>query len=112
VNNLLPCPFCGGTELSLHRASFYACLKCGAFGPDRGKGAWNRRYTPSPSNTQQAAAAVLAAQEAKGLAKYGTTLDTAGLSLLEIATHYQQEAADALMYATAMVELMKKEAKP
>ncbi|MBB6053317.1 putative nucleic acid-binding protein [Armatimonas rosea] len=100
------------------------CASCGTTGPgdsltgggtthdtqEEAIAAWNKRHTPAPSNTQQAAAAVLAAQEAKGLSKYGTTLDTAGLSLLEIAEHYQQEAADALMYATAMVELMKKEA--
>lgn len=60
-----------------------------------------------PSTTQQSAAAVLAAQEAKGLVKYGTTLDTANLSALDLARHYQEEAADALMYATALVKKLE-----
>ena len=112
MSNLLPCPFCGSEDIRLHDAGFCLCNKCDSFGPLGGNEAWNSRAPLLGSTTQQAAAAVLAAQEAKGLSKYGTTLDDAGLSEIEIAEHAQQEAADLLMYLTARVELMKKGAKP
>ncbi len=53
---LLPCPFCGGQEVSLHKDSngynwssrFWVSCDCGAHGPDattdiKGVAAWNRR---------------------------------------------------------------------
>jgi hypothetical protein len=62
---------------------------------------------PEPSLTLLCALEALQQQEAKGFYKYGTVLDTAKLSPLELALHLQQEAADALMYATALVRVIQ-----
>ncbi len=120
MSNLRPCPFCGskaGTKIIGAVLHTVVCEKCNAScdvlrTKTDAITAWNTRHTPQASETQKSAAAVLAAQEAKGLSKYGTTLDDAGLTLLEKMEHFQQEAADALMYATSVVEGLKKEAKP
>lgn len=44
---------------------------------------------------------LLAAQEAKGIAKYGATLDDAGLDALALISHDVEERADSLHYALA-----------
>ena len=120
MSKLLPCPFCGGeAKMKFIAAVLHtvACEKCKASCDVlRTKAdtiaSWNTRHTPQASKTQKAAADVLAAQEAKGVVNHGKTLDTATLTALELAINAQEEAADQLMYLTAMVELMKKEAKP
>lgn len=45
---------------------------------------------------------ILRAQEAKGREKYRTDLDGAGLSAAQLLTHATEEAADLLMYLTAL----------
>ena len=44
-------------------------------------------------------------QEAKGLAKYGETVDNNPLDAIEWLNHFQEELADALFYA----EMIKRE---
>ena len=48
------------------------------------------------------AIATIRAQEEKGRSKYGTDLDNADLSVLEVVEHAVQEAADLLMYLSAL----------
>ena len=47
------------------------------------------------------ALSIMAAQHAKGLANYGTTLDDANLSLLQLLRHQAEELADYLVYLEA-----------
>ena len=54
------------------------------------------------SDTLRTAVGTLRAQEAKGRGKYGTDLDGAGLDALQLLTHATEEAADLLMYLTAL----------
>lgn len=109
------CPFCEGVGAPIeHKANDWSviCLGCGAEGPRHCdmSGAINRWITRgTASRTQQAAAAVLSAQEAKGIVSHGQTLDDANLSLMELLTHLQQEQADSLMYTTAAIEKLKEE---
>lgn len=44
-------------------------------------------------------------QEMKGLGKYGTTLDTANLTELDLLNHALQEALDLSMYLKALIKL-------
>lgn len=57
---------------------------------------------PTDSDTLARAHATLRQQEAKGRGKYGADLDGAGLSALQLLTHATEEAADQLMYLTAL----------
>lgn len=54
------------------------------------------------SETLRAALGTLRQQEAKGRGKYGTDLDGAGLTAAQLLTHATEEAADLLMYLTAL----------
>lgn len=44
-------------------------------------------------------------REVKGLHTYGTTLDTAGLSELELLNHALEESLDLSMYLKALIKL-------
>lgn len=57
---------------------------------------------PTDSGTLRAVVGTLRAQEAKGRSKYGADLDGAGLDALQLLTHATEEAADLLMYLTAL----------
>ena len=59
------------------------------------------------SETLQAAVAVLRKQEAKGRAKYGADLDSFG-SVVGMASHAKEEAADTLMYLVTLERLVAK----
>jgi hypothetical protein len=47
---------------------------------------------------QERVKAIIDAQQAKGLAKYGTTVDDAKLSVTEWIRHAQEEVVDLLIY--------------
>lgn len=57
---------------------------------------------PTDSGTLRTAVGTMRAQEAKGRSKYGADLDGAGLDALQLLTHATEEAADLLMYLTAL----------
>ena len=59
-------------------------------------------HRQTDSKTLRTAVGTLRAQEAKGRGKYGTDLDGAGLDALQLLTHATEEAADLLMYLTAL----------
>lgn len=62
------------------------------------------------SRTLEQAIEVLVNQEAKGIKKYGGTLDQTRLDLkgvLEMLRHRQQEIADDLMYTTRAIALLE-----
>ena len=54
------------------------------------------------SETLRAAVGTLRQQEAKGRGKYGSDLDGANLTAAQLLTHAAEEAADLLMYLTAL----------
>ena len=53
------------------------------------------------------AIATIRAQEEKGRSRYGTDLDDADLTGVEIVEHAVQEAADMLMYLTALKKYLE-----
>lgn len=65
---------------------------------------FDEAHRPPDSETLRAALGTLRQQEAKGRAKYGTDLDTANLTAAQLLTHAAEEAADLLMYLTALRE--------
>lgn len=53
------------------------------------------------------ATVVMVQQRAKGIAKYGVTIEDSGLSVEELVRHAQEEAADASVYLAHAVRVLK-----
>lgn len=54
------------------------------------------------------ATVVMVQQRAKGIAKYGVTIEGSGLSAEELVRHAQEEAADASVYLAQAVRVLKR----
>lgn len=54
------------------------------------------------------ATVVMVQQRAKGIAKYGVTIEESGLSVEELVRHAQEEAADASVYLAQAVRVLKR----